>query len=259
MKLVEIMEGKGPIILTQPHGGTFIPPELSNRYNVNGKLMSDTDWHINKLYDGLLQSVTVVQAKFSRYLIDANRDPSGESLYPGQNNTELCPTLDFCGKSIYRNGMEPDTKEIKERIQNFHSLYHKAVSNQIKRVCKIYGLVLVFDCHSIRSRLPFLFEGILTDLNLGTNEGKSCDPLIERIAGDVCSNTNGYNYTLNGRFKGGWTTRHYGHPQNGIHTIQLELSQRTYMEEHPPWNYLYKEASNLRNHLRKLLTAWKVF
>ena len=253
MQLVEILKGDSPIILAQPHGGTFIPPELSNRYNENGLLVPDTDWHINKLYDGLLQKVTVVQAKFSRYLIDANRAPSGESLYLGQNNTELCPTIDFHGQSIYRIGMEPDTLEIKKRLNDFHTLYHKAISQQIQRVLKLHGLVLLFDCHSIKSRLPFLFDGVLPDFNIGTNKGMSCDPKIESVAVDVCSNASGYNNVLNGRFKGGWTTRHYGNPKNGIHAIQLELSQRTYMEEHPPWNYVYKKASNLRIHLKNLL------
>ena len=127
MKLVKILEGQGPVILTQPHGGTFIPDNLLNHFNELGQKMPDTDWHINRLYEGLLKRATVVQAIFSRYLIDVNRSPNGHSLYPGENTTELCPTIDFSGNSIYKFGMEPDSEEIEKRIKKFHSLYHNAI------------------------------------------------------------------------------------------------------------------------------------
>ena len=132
MNSVEVLERNGPVILGQPHGGIFLPPELSKRLNERGLALSDTDWHINRLYDGLLSTATVVQATFSRYVIDANRDPSGESLYPGQNTTGLCPTTDFEGRTIYHKGEEPDEAEIEQRQQMYHAAYHAALREQIE-------------------------------------------------------------------------------------------------------------------------------
>ena len=255
MNSVEVLERNGPVILGQPHGGIFLPPELTKRLNARGLALSDTDWHINRLYDGLLPAATVVQATFSRYVIDANRDPSGASLYPGQNTTGLCPTTDFEGKTIYHKGEEPDEAEIEHRHEIYHAPYHAALREQIERIHKMHGIVLLFDCHSIRSLLPFLFEGQLPDLNLGTNSGTTCAPEIEKTAVEVCSSAEGYNSVLNERFKGGWTTRYYGDPENGIHTIQLEISKRTYMNEFHPWIYNGEKAKNLRIHLKNLLVS----
>tara|TARA_Y100001970_G_C14239793_1_gene864166 strand:+ start:1047 stop:1838 length:792 start_codon:yes stop_codon:yes gene_type:complete len=255
MKLVKIDEGDGPIILTQPHGGTYIPNYALNNFNKAGLQVSDTDWHINKLYNGLLKSASVVQALFSRNFIDANRDPSGKSLYLKLNSTELCPTKNFLGKPIYKKGMEPDSGEIEKRLKNFHSIYHNAILRQIHRVKRRHGLALVFDCHSIKSNLPFLFKGSLPDLNLGTNDGITCDPVIEEIALKSCSKIIGYKFVLNGRFKGGWTIRNYGQPKESIHSIQLELSQRIYMQENFPWNYDLKKAKKIRKFLKILLNS----
>ncbi|MBT5795002.1 MAG: N-formylglutamate deformylase [Deltaproteobacteria bacterium] len=263
MNPVKIIDGSSPVILAQPHGGTFVPVELSEHYNELGRKMADTDWHIHRLYDGLLPDASVVEATFSRYLIDANRDPSGSSLYPGQNTTDLCPTVDFEGRPIYQkralHESEPDANEIETRRNNYHAVYHAALSAQIERVRKIHGKVLLFDCHSIRSRLPFLFEGELPDFNLGTNNTSTCDPIIEEAAVEVCANAkrdlHGYSYVINARFKGGWTTRHYGKPDKGIHAIQLELAQQTYMDESSPWLYREEKAAKLRIHLKKLLSC----
>ena len=255
MSPVEIIAGNSPVILVQPHGGTFLPPDVKGKLNECGRALADTDWHIHRLYDGLLPEATVVQASFSRYLIDANRDPSGTSLYPGQNTTELCPIVDFEGRPIYQNGAEPDAAEIERRRKNFHAVYHFALKEQIERVRKKHGAILLFDCHSIRSRLPFLFEGELPNLNLGTNNTSTCDPIFEDAAVEVFSIEKGYSYVINGRFKGGWTTRYYGKPVNGIHAIQLELAQSTYMDEYEPWIYKENRAVKLRFYLQKLLNC----
>lgn len=254
MNPVAVTTGSSPVILGQPHGGTHLPPELAERLNERGRDLADTDWHIHQLYDGLLPEATVVQATFSRYVIDANRDPSGVSLYPGQNTTGLCSTVDFEGEPIYRDGTEPDEAEIEQRRQTYHAAYDAALAEQIERVRKQHGIVLLFDCHSIRSRLPFLFEGQLPDFNLGTNNGTTCALEIEQAALAVCSAAEGFTSVLNGRFKGGWSTRHYGNPVNGVHAIQLELSQITYMEEVTPWSYRRDRAGSLRPHLKSLLT-----
>ena len=255
MNPIEVSEKSGPVIIGQPHGGIFIPPDLFSRLNERGRKLADTDWHINRLYKGLILGATVVQATFSRYIIDANRDPSGNSLYPGKNTTGLCPIIDFEGEPIYNEGGEPDDEEIEQRRQNFHAVYHAALAEQIERVRMQHGIVLLFDCHSIRSRLPFLFEGLLPDLNLGTNNSTTCGIEIEETAIEVCSTAKGYTSVLNGRFKGGWTTRHYGKPSEGIHAIQLEIAQQTYMEETSPWSYRIELANDLRNNLKTLLTS----
>ena len=217
--------------------------------------MADTDWHIHRLYDGLLPEVTVVEATFSRYLIDANRDPTGNSLYPGRNTTELCPSVDFEGLPIYQTEALPDVEEIETRRKNFHAVYHTALSEQIERVRKMHGRVLLFDCHSIRSRLPFLFEGELPDFNLGNYNTSTCAPEIEDAALEICAGAEGYSCVLNGRFKGGWTTRHYGKPEKGIHAIQLELVQRTYMDEFALWTFREERASKVQIQLKKLLSS----
>ena len=255
MNPVEIFAGNSPVILGQPHGSTFLPPEFTGKLNECGRALADTDWHIHRLYEGLLPEATVVHASFSRYFIDANRDPSGTSLYPGQNTTELCPTIDFEGRPIYQNGAEPDAAEIERRRKNFHAVYHSALKEQIDRVHKKHGAILLLDCHSIRSHLPFLFKGELPNLNLGTNNTNTCDSKFEDAAVEVCSNANGYSFVINGRFKGGWTTRHYGKPVSGVHAIQLELGQSTYMDEYEPWIYREEKAAKLRIHLQKLLSC----
>ena len=258
MNPVEVFEGESPVILGQPHGGTFIPAKVASQFNANGLKIADTDWHIHRLYKGLLPQATVVQATFNRYLIDVNRDPSGKSLYPGLVTTELCPTLDFEGQDIYNKGAEPDAQEIESRLQTYHTAYHAAMLEQLNRIKKKYGIVLLFDCHSIRSYLPNLFEGALPELNLGTNNGKSCDSKIEKVAIDMCEKDGRYNYVLNGRFKGGWTTRTYANPEYGIHCIQLEIAQRTYMDEFVPWKFCEDRAEKLQSYLKNLLRELEI-
>ena len=187
MKPFEVIQGDGPVILGQPHGGTYVPDAIMAAFNDNGCKLADTDWHITRLYDGLCPDATVVKANFHRYVIDANRDPAGQSLYPGQNTTGLCPLTDFDGEAIYLSGNEPDETEIAKRTQTWHRPYHQALEGEIARVQANHGYAIVFDCHSIRSRIPFLFDGDLPDFNIGTNGGETCAGSIERAALDICS------------------------------------------------------------------------
>ncbi|MGA8259902.1 MAG: N-formylglutamate deformylase [Arenicellales bacterium] len=251
--MVYRQRGEGPILLAQPHSGTRLPDDIAATLNTAGRALADTDWHVDRLYDGLLDDATVVRATFSRYVIDANRDPANRSLYPGMNTTGLCPTIDFDGGPIYREGQEPSDDEIQARRRKFHAPYHEALSGEIDRIRRRHGLVILYDCHSIRSHIPYLFDGILPVFNIGTFEGRSCAPAIEKLAGEICNAAPGYSTVVNGRFKGGWTTRHYGAPLEGVHAIQMELAQRAYMEESPPWNYLPEQADRLRVHLKELL------
>ena len=253
MTPVEVTQGDSPIILAQPHGGTFVPDAVLARLNARGRGLDDTDWHISRLYDGLLPAASVVRATFHRYVIDANRDPEGASLYPGQNTTSLVPLTDFDGQDIWQ--IAPDADDIATARRDFHAPYHAALTAEIKRVKTRHGHAIVFDCHSIRSRIPFLFDGVLPDFSIGTNMGATCDAALERAVVEICAGAPGYSHVLNGRFKGGWTTRHYGQPANGIHAVQLELAQSTYMDEAAPWTFRNSRAAYLRPHLGRILTA----
>ena len=254
MNVVEVDEGDSPVILAQPHGGTHVPEELYASLNAVGRELADTDWHIGRLYDGLLPGATVVASTVHRYVIDANRDPSGVSLYPGQNTTTLCPLTDFDGRAIWQDGQEPSETEIARRRAEFHDPYHAALAGQIARVHERHGIAILYDCHSIRSVIPFLFDGTLADFNTGTNSGTTCAPEVERVVTQVAQAAQGYGAVVNGRFKGGWTTRHYGQPAKGVHAIQMELAQRTYMDEAAPWTFRQDRADRLRPHLRQILT-----
>jgi formiminoglutamase len=257
MTPVKVTTGQGPIVLGQPHGGTFVPPEISARLNDVGQELSDTDWHINRLYSGLIDDATVVEATFHRYVIDANRDPAGVSLYPGQNTTTLCPTTDFDGQDIWKPGQSPTEPDILSRKEQFHTPYHSALSNELERVKALHGFAILLDCHSIRSNIPFLFEGTLPVFNIGTNNGTTCDPQLEAATVELCQSQSNFDTVVNGRFKGGWTTRHYGQPSAGIHVVQMELAQRTYMDEQAPWTYRADFADQVRPILRHILHAFQ--
>lgn len=254
MTPVEITRGDSPIVLGLPHTGTWLPEEVRAQLNPRGQGLEDTDWHIDRLYDGLLPGVTTVRATFHRYLIDANRDPSGHSLYPGQNTTGLVPLTDFDGEPIWNR--PPDNAEIEARRQAYHAPYHRALQTELERVRALHGVAILYDCHSIRSRIPFLFDGLLPDFNIGTNLGTTCAPQIEHAVHKIAQAAEGFSTTLNGRFKGGWTTRHYGRPDTGIHAIQMELAQSTYLtEETPPWAFDDAKAEQLRPHLSEILAT----
>lgn len=251
----EVRQGTSPVILGFPHTGTEVPPAIWDRLNDNGRILADTDWHIHNLYDGLLDNVTTVRATFHRYVIDANRDPSGTSLYPGQNTTGLIPESDFDGNAIWKQGEEPTEADIAARLAEFHGPYHAALAAEIERVKAIHGIAVLYDCHSIRANIPFLFEGRLPDFNVGTDMGKTCAPEIEASTIAIAKAAEGYTSILNGRFKGGWTTRHYGQPASGVHAIQMELAQATHLAtEAPPFAYDGEKADKLRVHLKSILT-----
>lgn len=253
MNPVEIVSGDSPVILGLPHTGTWLPQEIRSRLNARGQILADTDWHIERLYDGLLPGVTTVRATFHRYVIDANRAPSDESLYPGQNTTGLVPVTDFDGEPIWIEA--PDAADIAARTATYHAPYHAALAGEIERVKARHGVAILYDCHSIRSHIPFLFEGTLPDFNIGTNSGASCDQRIEDATRNICSAT-GRTTAVNGRFKGGWTTRHYGQPAAGVHAIQMELAQSTHLAtETPPFAYDEAKAEILRQPLREILLA----
>jgi N-formylglutamate deformylase len=252
MKLVDVVQGSCPIILGQPHSGTLVPDDIYADLNDLGRQLVDTDWHVPQLYDGLLDNVTVVKANFSRYVIDPNRDPQGTNLYPGQNSTGLVPFSTFDGEPIWQT--KPTTDDIQQRLKTYHGEYHQLLSAEIARVKGMHGVAVVYDCHSIRSKIPYLFDNLLPDLNIGDNSGKSCGNEITFGIEKVCQSIKTHTHVVNGRFRGGWTTRHYGNPQEGVHAVQMELAQRAYLKsESVPFDYDEKKASSLRSVLSDIL------
>ncbi|MFI0843574.1 N-formylglutamate deformylase [Mesorhizobium sp. IMUNJ 23232] len=250
---VEVTRGSSPVILGFPHVGTHVPDDIWARLNDEGQKFRDTDWHVDRLYDGLLPGATMVRATFHRYVIDANRDPSGQSLYPGQNTTGLVPLTDFDDQPIWRE--VPTEADVAARLEAFHQPYHAALAAEIERVKAEHGVAILYDCHSIRSVCPFLFDGKLPNFNIGTNNGSTCAPEIEAAVRETCAKAEGYTHIVNGRFKGGWTTRHYGQPAKGVHAIQMELTQSTHLAgESLPFAYDEAKAERLRVHLKAILT-----
>lgn len=255
MVKIDVTPGDSPLVLAQPHGGTDIPPDIYARLNATGRAMGDTDWHISRLYEKLVDQVTVVSTPIHRYVIDANRDPSGQSLYPGQYTTGLCPTTTFDNIPLYLDGEAPSADEVTQRQALYHQPYHDALSEQLERIHRRHGYVVLYDCHSIRSQVPSLFEGKLPDFNIGNNNDTTCDDKITLAVENACAAVTHFSRVTNGRFKGGWTTRHYGKPEAGYHAIQMELAQCNYMQEAPPWHYDKARAQNLRLVLRTILAS----
>lgn len=252
MTPVEVIRGDCPVVLGMPHTGTWLPDEVAARLNDRGRALADTDWHIERLYAGLLPGASVVRATFHRYVIDANRDPGGESLYPGQNTTGLVPLTDFDGWPIWQT--PPDAAEVARRRDAFHAPYHAALAAEMARVRARHGAAILYDCHSIRGRIPFLFEGALPDLNIGTDGGATCAAEIEQAVAGICAGADGLSHVRNGRFRGGWTTRHYGRPAEGWHAVQMEIAQRAYLAaEAAPWAFDEARAARLRPVLKDIL------
>lgn len=252
MTPVEVVQGDGPVVLALPHTGTWLPADIHRRLNSRGRELADTDWHVHALYQGLAPGSSTVRATFHRYVIDANRGPDDASLYPGQNTTSLVPLTDFDGTPIWHT--PPGAAEVAQRLAACHAPYHAALAAEIDRVRARHGVAILFDCHSIRSHIPFLFAGTLPDFNIGTANGASCATEISAAVENICSQAKGYTHVVNGRFKGGWTTRHYGHPEAGIHALQMELAQSTHLEsEAAPWALSATKAARLRPVLAQIL------
>jgi N-formylglutamate deformylase len=257
MDVYELHRGSSPLIVSMPHSGTALSPGLEARLSSEGRGLPDTDWHVPQLYNFLTGfKASTIKANFSRYVIDLNRDPTGHSLYPGQATTELVPTTLFDGTPIYKDGEAPDEDEIEQRRTEFYDPYHRALTELIMQTRMEHGYVVLWDAHSIASEVPRLFEGVLPDLNLGTNGGESCDRTIERWAVKAMMDHEDYASIVNGRFKGGWITRAYGRPSQNVHALQMELAQSAYMKtEAAPWAFDETKADALRAALTDTIKA----
>jgi formiminoglutamase len=260
---LEVVRGSGPLLVSIPHTGTYIPPDMEDSLISTWLARKDADWWIDRLYDFAADlGATTVRTSVSRTVIDVNRDPSGASLYPGQATTGLCPTETFDGEPLYRSGREPDQAEIARRRRVFFEPYHSALAAEAARLCEQQGQIVLYDCHSIRSVVPRLFDGELPHMNIGTNSDRSCDPSLQRAVEAACDGSP-FSWVSNGRFKGGWITRHYGRPEAGVHVVQMELSCRAYMDEPTspvdetnwPAPYDPVRANEMRDTVRHVLDA----
>jgi len=248
--------GRLPMLVSMPHAGTDIPDEVAATLAPCAQARADTDWHLPELYRFLAEmGVSTISARWSRYLIDLNRPPENTNLYPGLDTTGLCPLDTFGRERLYKDGMEPDELEVQRRLDRYWRPYHEQLRAELDRLKAEHGRVVLWEAHSIASRVPRFFEGKLPDLNFGTAEGKSCAPGLEQAILGVARAQERYSIALNGRFKGGHITRHYGQPEHGVHAIQLEKCQCLYMNEAPPFDYRPYLAADLQPLLRDMVKA----
>jgi N-formylglutamate deformylase len=241
MSTFTLQRGHVPMLVSLPHDGSFIPDDIATRMHPAARRAPDTDWHVGRLYEPLAQALgaSVLKPKASRYVIDLNRPADGHALYPGQRETGLVPVIGFDGEPLYRGGSEPDDAEIQRRINDYWRPYHQAIAQELARLCAEHGRAVLWEGHSIRSRVPMLFEGQLPDFNLGTAAGTSCDPALQARLQACLESQSRFSFAVNGRFKGGYITRHYGTPATGVQAVQLELAQLNYMDEE---SFAYDEA-----------------
>jgi N-formylglutamate deformylase len=244
--------GESPLLVSVPHDGRQLPPDLAEQMTEIGLALPDTDWHVARLYSFARElGASLIVARYSRYVVDLNRPAGDEALYPGQLATGLCPRQTFDGRDIYMSDVAID---IPARVERFWRPYHDKLSRTLADLREAHGRALLWDAHSIASRVPGLFDGELPVLNVGTFDGRSCD---ESIASAVmlAANNSPYKTVRDARFKGGYITRHYGNPANGVQAMQLELAQRAYMDEQTG-DYDAAKASQLGDTLRALLAAF---
>jgi len=251
-----LTRGTAPLLVSIPHAGTLIPHELERRMTPAALQRADVDWHLPHLYEFVhAMGATVIAANYARHVIDLNRPPQDESLYPGQDVTGLLPMDTFRKEPLYLPGEAPDDAERDERRERYWRPYHDALRSELDRLRERHGRVLLWDAHSICSVLPRFFEGRLPDLNLGTADGRACAAAVQAAAEAPMKAQGGYTHVRNGRFKGGWITRHYGAPQQGVHAIQLELCQCSYMDEIAPFAYRTDLAARIQPLLQRMVAS----
>ncbi len=230
--IFQLHRGTAPLLVSVPHDGTALPDAIAARMQADARRVPDTDWHVGRLYEvARAMGASIIVPKYSRYVVDLNRSPDDASLYPGHNTTGLCPVVQFSGEPIYLDGQAPTAEEIDVRIETYWRPYHDALRAELDRIRQRHGKVVLWEGHSIRGQVPFLFDGRLPDLNLGTASGRSCTPALQARLEAVLGAQSRYDWVSNARFKGGYITRHYGAPESGVEAVQLEISQRNYMDE----------------------------
>ena len=249
-----LARGDTPLLINVPHAGTELPAELRAQLSPAAQPLPDTDWHVEKLFaPAVALGATVMAATQSRYLIDLNRDPEGRPLYPEADNTELCPLRTFANEPIHAPGAVPTPAQQRERLATYWQPYHAQLAAELARIRARHGHVVLLDAHSIRAEEPRFFAGRLPDLNVGTVDGQSCSAELEAAAVVTLNAQRRFTTVLNGRFKGGYITRHYGRPQDGVQALQLEIVQAAYMDEAPPYAWDAAGAAPLTDLLQRLV------
>lgn len=252
----QFSQGRIPLLVSMPHVGTDIPDDIAACMTLAALQKADTDWHLRQLYDFLApMQASVLAARWSRYTIDLNRPQADTNLYPGQDTTGLLPLDTFHREALYLPGQVPDAAEAARRLQRYWAPYHQQLQSELARLLREHGAVVLWDAHSIASRVPRFFDGKLPDLNFGTADGTSCDAGLSAAVLQVALSQDQFSLAMNGRFKGGHITRHYGQPEQGVHAIQLEMCQCLYMNEEAPFAYRPDLAAQVQPLLQQLLGA----
>jgi len=248
--------GTTPLLIDVPHCGTFVPPALADGLTAAGRRLLDTDWHVDKLYDFAPRlGASLMCATHSRYVADLNRDPDGRPLYPGADNTEVCPLKTFHDEPIWEAGRAPDSADVARRIETYWRPYHAQLAADIAALKARFGFCVLLDGHSIFSELPRFFTGKLPDLNLGTADGTSCAPALQQRAAVILAGATGFTHIVNGRFKGGYITRQYGRPDARVHALQLEMAMSAYLDEAAPARFDRDRAAALAAVLDRMVVA----
>jgi N-formylglutamate deformylase len=238
--------GTVPLLVSVPHAGTVIPQCMQGRLSVECEPLGDTDWHLPRLYDFVTEmGASLLVARHTRFAVDLNRPPDDVPLY-ATATTGLHPDMLFDGTAAFKTGHGLTQAEKAALLAEAWQPYHDRLARELAELKARFGYALLFDAHSIASEIPRLFEGRLPDFNIGTADGKSADAALTRRLASVVSDAPGYTYAVNGRFKGGYITRHYGRPEDHVHAVQLELTQRTYMREAFPYAYRVELANGVR-------------
>ncbi|AXU95810.1 MAG TPA: N-formylglutamate deformylase [Erwinia persicina] len=253
MNAFQFSAGTLPLLLSIPHAGTQLTPEVEAGLSEAARGLPDTDWHIPQLYDFAREmGISVLVGNYSRFVIDLNRPPDNQALYTTAT-TGLYPETLFDGTPTFIPGKTPTPAQREGYLHNIWQPYHNNIQQELARLKQQHGYALLFDAHSIASVIPRLFDGQLPDMNLGTNDGVSCSTAITRRLTECCQAQSAFSWVLNGRFKGGYITRAYGRPEAGQHAIQLELAQCNYMDEQPPFGWREDKAARLQPLLRQLI------
>lgn len=260
-EVFHLHRGHTPLLVSVPHVGTLIPPEIAMRMVPRALATEDADWHLEPLYDFVRSlGASFIVPHHARYVVDLNRPPENTPMYPGVNNTELCPTRFFTGEPIYKPGEEPGDAEVAVRVQRYWRPYHDALHAELQRLKAQHGHAILFDGHSIQAELPWLFEGRLPDLNLGTADGRSCAPELREPLAAVLQRHPSFSHVVDGRFKGGYITRNYGRPAQGLHAVQMEMGWHCYLHDELPPRFDAERSTRVQTVLAELmhtLLQWK--